>query len=183
MGAGLAIKGWTVATLEYPQAPLLSSRPRSLAGGSSWSRTSRRGRACCAPGSAPAGSRTSSCATMSYCWATTACTCAAPWCGGACSRLWGQNRPRKTEAWAGTGWDGEKRPPGCACAPLHGLRRDPPSPAPQNPEGERAWPPQEGGGAGSRGVDTVSLIIKNDLVQKPFLSAKSWWGVVGGGGR
>lgn len=29
------------------------------------------------------------------------------------------------------------------------------------------------------GVDTVSLIIKNDLVQKPFLSAKSWWGVRG----
>lgn len=25
----------------------------------------------------------------------------------------------------------------------------------------------------------MSLIIKNDLVQKPFLSAKSWWGVRG----
>lgn len=25
------------------------------------------------------------------------------------------------------------------------------------------------------GVDTVSLIIKNDLIQKPFLSAKSCW--------
>lgn len=32
------------------------------------------------------------------------------------------------------------------------------------------------------GVDTVSLIIKNDLVQKPFLSAKSWWVVRGDDG-
>ena len=40
-------------------------------------------------------------------------------------------------------------------------------------------PPQEGGRVSSRRADTVSLIIKNDLVQKPFLSAKSWWGVKG----
>lgn len=26
-----------------------------------------------------------------------------------------------------------------------------------------------------QGVDTVSLIIKNDLIQKPFLSANSCW--------
>lgn len=116
-------------------APPLSSWPCPLAGGSSRSRTSRLARAYCARGSASAGSTTFSCATTNCCWAITACTCAAPWSDGACSRLWGRSRPRKSDV-LGAG-------PGCACAPPSGLGRPT-----RNPEGKgRCLPRKEAGSA------------------------------------
>ncbi|EHB05694.1 hypothetical protein GW7_15330 [Heterocephalus glaber] len=63
----------------------------------------------CALGSAPASWSTSSCSTTTYSRATTACTCAARWSDGACSRPWGRSQPRKTDA-------RERVGPGCACA-------------------------------------------------------------------
>lgn len=47
-----------------------------------------------------------------------------------------------------------------------------PPPDPANPRGVASLGRRRGR---LEGVDTVSLIIKNDLIQKPFLSAKSCW--------
>ncbi|XP_042556103.1 putative uncharacterized protein C19orf81 homolog isoform X3 [Dipodomys spectabilis] len=101
-------------------------------------RRDRRARACCARASAPAGSRTSWCATTTCCWTTTACTCAALRSDGACSRPWGRTRPRRIDAQGGFR----------LCLRPAPLARETQSPT---PEDEGAAPPQEGGGAGSRG--------------------------------
>lgn len=153
-------QGWGGAgTIRFPSCPC------PLAGGSSRSRTSRLVRACCARGSTCADSRARSYATTNCCWAITACTCAGPWSDGACSKLWGRSRPKIDVRGRG----------------LRTARR-----------ARAAYPRQGGEGASPspgrrrdrlKGVDTVSLIIKNDLVQKPFLSAKSRRGVRGGDGR